>query len=278
MSSFQGRIVWVTGASSGIGEALCHGLARRGARLALSARDAGRLEAVRTACGSGHAVVPLDLADPEAIGPAARRVEAALGPVEVLLMNAGVSQRALAVDTGVAVDRHLMEVNYFAPVSLVKAVLPGMLARRSGHLVGVTSLVGHFGTPLRSGYAGSKHALHGFLDSVRAETWAQGIRVTLACPGFVRTRLSLNALTGDGTPQGTMDAATARGMDPARCAEAILRAVERGRDEVLVGGREVAGVYLKRFLPGLFRRLIRRVRVTRPAPSGLYQFSASSSK
>jgi len=180
----------------------------------------------------------------------------------VLILNAGVSQRALALDTSLEVDRRLMEVNYFGAVTLVKAVLPSMVARGSGRVVGITSLVGKFGTPLRSGYAASKHAMHGFLDSLRAEVWRHGVGVTVVCPGFVRTRLSLNALTGEGAAQGTMDAATVAGMDPRRCAEAIARAVEQGRDEVLVGGREVFGVYLRRFLPGVFNRLIRTARVT----------------
>lgn len=263
MSRYREKAVWITGASSGIGEALCHAFGARGARVALSARNGAALEAVRAALpgGGGHVVVPLDLGDPATLPPAAVAVEADLGPVEVLVLNAGISQRALALDTCLAVDRRLMEVNYFGNLALIKAVLPGMVARGSGQIVAVTSLVGKFGTPLRSGYAASKHALHGFLDSLRAEAWRHGVEVTIACPGFVRTRLSLNALTGAGEPQGTMDRATAAGMDPRACAEAIVAAAEGGRDEVLVGGREVLGLYLKRFLPGVFSRVIRTARV-----------------
>jgi short-subunit dehydrogenase len=192
-------------------------------------------------------------------------VEAALahgGRIEVMIHNAGISQRALAIDTDLEVDRRLLEVNFFGTVALTKALLPSMLEAGGGTLVVVTSLVGKIGTPLRSSYAASKHALHGFFDSLRAELWGQGIRVTLVCPGFIKTELPRHALTGDGSPQGTMDRAQLEGYPAERCAAKIVRAVERGREEVLIGGREKYAVYLKRLLPGLFSRLIRRVRVT----------------
>ncbi len=262
--SFDGRVAWITGASSGIGEALAYALSARGARLVLSARRERELLRVQAECADpeAHLVLPLDLAETAAFEPAVARVLERFGGVDVLLHNAGVSQRALARDTRLEVDRRIMEINYFGPVALTKAVLPSMLERGAGHLVVVTSLVGKIGTPLRSAYAASKHALHGFFDSLRAELWREGIRVTLVCPGFIRTELPLHALTGDGSPQGTMDRAQLEGYPAGRCAADILRAVERGRDEALVGGRERLAVHLKRFLPGLFNRVIRTARVT----------------
>jgi short-subunit dehydrogenase len=261
---WRDKAVWITGASSGIGEAVARELDRRGARLVLSARRLERLETLRQELGEPerHIVVPLDLASTAAM-PAA--VEAALahgGRIEVMIHNAGISQRALAIDTDLEVDRRLLEVNFFGTVALTKALLPSMLEAGGGTLVVVTSLVGKIGTPLRSSYAASKHALHGFFDSLRAELWGQGIRVTLVCPGFIKTELPRHALTGDGSPQGTMDRAQLEGYPAERCAAKIVRAVERGREEVLIGGREKYAVYLKRLLPGLFSRLIRRVRVT----------------
>lgn len=260
---FQDKTVWVTGASSGIGEALAYALAGRGARLILSARRAEKLRQVRGQCQNGqrHRVLPLDLADPATLQDAAEEALAA-GPVDVLVHNGGISQRALAKDTSLDVDRRIMEVNYFGAVALTKAVLPAMLERGQGRFVVVTSLVGKFGTPQRSAYAASKHALHGFFESLRAEVHAGGLRVTLACPGFVRTPLPVHALTGDGSPQGRMDRAQEEGLAPERCAQAILRAVEKEKDEVYVGGRETWGVYLKRFSPRLFSAAIRRARVT----------------
>ena len=261
----EGKLVWIVGASSGIGEALAEALARRGARLVLSARRAERLESVRSrleGAGGPHAVEALDLTAAHTLAPVARRVLERYGTPDLLVLNAGVSQRSLARDTRVEVDRRLLETNFLGPIAVAKAVLPAMRQRGSGRMVAVTSLVGKIGTPLRSGYAASKHALHGFFDSLRAEEHASGLRVTLVCPGFIRTELPMSALTGDGTPQATMDRAQLEGMPPGRCAARIVAAIERGRDEVLIGGREVWAVRLRRFFPGLFNRIIRRARVT----------------
>lgn len=259
-----GDVVWITGASSGIGEALAHRFARRGARLILSARREERLEAVRRACENPdrHTVLPLDLARVDSLGDAAREALDRCGRVDVMVHNGGISQRSLAEETMLDVDRRILEVDYLAPVALTKALLPSMLERGSGRFVVVTSLVGKIGTPLRSGYSGAKHALHGFFDSLRAEVHDRGVRVTLVCPGFIRTEISIHALTADGAPQGSLDRAQERGMSPEVCAEKIVRAVDRGRDEVLIGGKEIWAVRLDRFFPALFRRMIRRVRVT----------------
>jgi short-subunit dehydrogenase len=155
-----------------------------------------------------------------------------------------------------------METNFFGTVSLTRALLPSMLDRRSGRIAVISSVAGKFGTPLRSAYSASKHALHGFFESLRAEVYTQGITVTLVCPGFIRTNISINALTANGTPQGTMDSAQAGGMSPDACAAKIVAAVEKGRPEVYIGGKELLGIYLNRFVPGLFRRIIRKTRVT----------------
>ena len=257
---FAEKTVWITGASSGIGEALAYELARRGARLILSARREEKLRAVQAACAhpERHRIVPLDLAEPDSIGEAARRVLAE-GVPDVLVNNGGISQRSRVAETRLAVDRRIMEVNYFGTIALTKAVLPGMLARGSGHLVTISSLVGKFGTPKRSAYAASKHALHGFFDALRAETYDAGIRITMVCPGFVRTAVSENALTADGTPHGVMDPSQRDGLAPEACARRIARAVEKEKAEVYIGGRETVAVYLTRYVPALFRRVIRRV-------------------
>ncbi len=261
---WDGKVVWITGASSGIGKALARDLAGRGARLILSARRAGRLEEVRSGLPrpDDHLVLPLDLGAAASLPAVAAEALRQRGRVDVLVHNGGISQRSLAKDTGLDVDRRIFEVNFFGTVALTKAVLPAMLERRAGHLVVVTSLVGRVGTPMRSAYAASKHALHGFFESLRAEVWREGIRVTLVCPGFVRTEVTLHALTADGTPQGTMDRAQQQGMAPAACAARIARAVEQGRAEVLIGGRERFAVPLMRFAPALFRRIVRTARVT----------------
>jgi short-subunit dehydrogenase len=260
---FEGQRVWITGASSGIGEATALAFAREGARLVLSARRASELARVAARCeGAREAEIePLDLEDLDALPGKAAEV-LARGPVDVMVHNAGISQRARAIDTSLAVDQRLMRVNFFGPLALTKALLPSMVARRQGHFVVVTSLTGVIGSPMRSSYAASKHALHGFFDSLRAEHARDGLQVTLVCPGFVHTDVSVHALRGDGSQQGTMDEATAHGIAPEACAAAIVDATAARKVEVYVGGKERFGPYLRRLSPALFARVLRSAKVT----------------
>lgn len=256
---FDNQIVWITGASSGIGEALAIEWSREGARLVLSARNAAELERVRQACASPHLhkVVPLDLTDSAAIQRAAEAVLTEMDHVDVLVHSGGVSQRSLAVDAGLEIDRAIMELNYFGTIALTKAVLPSMLRRRSGHIVPISSVIGHVGVPLRSAYAASKHALHGFFDALRAETEKDGIRVTIVCPGYVRTKVSENALRSDGTAHGKLDETHAKAMRPEVAARGIVDGVAKKKEEVRVGGKEIWAIALKRFFPGLVSRMLR---------------------
>lgn len=259
--SFAGKVVWITGASSGIGEALACEFARVGASLVLSSRRAGELERVRMRCArpGDHQVLPLDLTKNETFPAAVAEVIARQGRIDLLVNNGGVSQRAFAADTHQQIERALMEVDYFGPVALTKAVLPAMRSRRAGHIVVVSSVMGYVGTPGRSTYAAAKHALHGYFDCLRAEVWREGIRVTLACPGYVRTSVSDNALGPDGRKHGRTDRTHVKGMTPEKCAAAIIRAVANGRDEAYMG-REAAAIYLKRFLPWMYARIVRRMK------------------
>ena len=260
----SGKVVWITGASSGIGEALAYAWSKAGARLVLSSRNEEKLVGIKGRCRNpeSHIVLPLDLARPESLGPAARTALDLTGGIDVLMNNAGVSQRSLAAETSLEVDRKIMETNFFGTVALTKAMLPSMLERGSGSIGVVSSVAGKIGTPLRSAYCASKHALHGFFDALRAEVWRQGISVTIVCPGFIRTNISINALNGCGGAHGVMDDAQACGMLPDACAVQIIEAVDKRRDEVCIGGRELMGVYLKRVAPGLLNRIIRKAKVT----------------
>lgn len=260
--SFAHQVVWITGASAGIGEALAQEFARAGARLVLSARNVAELERVAAACAPAEVLlVPLDLGLADTLPACADKVQAHYGRLDVLINNGGISQRSLALDTSLDVHRRLMEVNYFGTVALTKAVLPQLVSQKSGQIVVVSSLVGKFGSPYRSAYAASKHALHGFFDSLRTEIWQSGVGITIICPGFVRTGVSINALTADGSPQRTMDAATEQGLAPEVLARKALRAIAQRREEVYIGGRETLGVYLKRLVPGLFSRVLRKAQV-----------------
>lgn len=261
---FADRVVWITGASSGIGEATAYAFAREGAQLVLSSRRTEELDRVRRACTNSerHIVVPLDLARSEAFPAVVDEVIRRCGRVDVLINNGGVGQRAWAMEASEEVERALMEVDYFGPVALSKAVLPAMRARRAGHLVVISSVMGYVGTPGRSTYAAAKHALHGYFDSLRTEVWRDGIDVTLVCPGYVRTAVSANALGPRGEKHDRLDRTTERGIAPEKCALAIVRGVARRREEIYVGGWEVAGIYLKRFAPWLLTRIVRRMRTS----------------
>jgi dehydrogenase/reductase SDR family protein 7B len=260
MTQLNNKVVWITGASSGIGEALTVQAAAQGARLILSSRRAAELERVKAQCADPAkvAVLPVDLTDFDAQA-LARQAEALFGPVDILVNNAGWSQRSLTVDTDMTVYRKLLELDFFAPVALTKAVLPGMIARGNGHVVMIGSVVSKFGAPLRSGYAAAKHALAGFTEATRAELWRQGIQFTLACPGFVATQVSVNALDAHGSAHGKMDPNTAKGMSATDCAARIWSAVERNVEETIIG-KEAQLVHLKRFLPGLFSYAIKRAK------------------
>lgn len=255
--------IWITGASSGIGEALALQASAAGAYLVLSARRETELNRVRAACARPERVVvlPLDLTDFDA-AEALQRAEAAFGPLDILVNNAGISQRGTVLDTQEAVYRRIFELDFFACVKLTKALLPGMIQRRRGHVVVISSVVGYVGTPMRSGYAAAKHALHGFFEALRAEVWREGVRVTLVCPGYIRTEVSLNAVTADGGTHGKMDEGQLKGLSAEACADRIWRAVAEGRAEVLIGAREAVFVYLRRWLPGLVRWALKRVKVT----------------
>ncbi|HUP92040.1 MAG TPA: SDR family NAD(P)-dependent oxidoreductase [Solimonas sp.] len=262
MTDLASKVVWITGASSGIGEALALDASRRGAKLVLSSRRESELARVRSLCAKPAevALLPLDLTAFD-VDAAAAKAAGFLGPVDVLVNNAGWSQRSLTLDTQMQTYRQLMELDFFAPVALTRAVLPGMVARGGGHVLMVGSVVSKFGAPLRSGYAAAKHALAGFTEAARAELWRQNIRFTLVCPGFVKTQVSVNALRGDGAAHGVMDKGQAKGMSAEVCAQRIWRAVERDTEECFIGG-EARFIHLKRFFPGLFSYVIKRADAT----------------
>ena len=255
-------VVWITGASSGIGEAIAKAFAARGARLVLSSRRREALELVAEACAGAAErpfVLPLDLARPDTFAAAVREVATRYGRIDILVNNGGVSQRSHVVETTEAVERAIMEVDYFGTILLTKAVLPQMIAQDSGHVVVISSVMGYVGTPGRAAYAAAKHALHGWFDSLREEVRTAGIKLLIVCPGYVRTNVSINALSADGTPIGKMENVIERGIPPERCAQALLDAIERGREEILVGGKEIWAARAKRWFPRTFSRGLRRI-------------------
>lgn len=263
LMSYRDQYVWITGASSGIGAALAQALAAQGAHLLLSARRESELRRVQQLCsqqgeGGKVEILPFDLSDGASVAAAAERAQQILPRLDVLLLSAGVSQRSLAKDTLGTVDRAIMELNYFGPVELTRRLLPRFISQKQGHIVVISSVAGKLGSPLRSSYSASKHALHGYFDCLRAEMHADGLSVTVVCPGYIATDITLNSMLGDGRRYGKVDQALKEGMPVDKCAQQILRGMARKKAEFVVSdGKEKYAVWLKRLLPGLLFRVVR---------------------
>ncbi len=260
----QGKVIWITGASSGIGKALALQWAQSGARLVLSARNTEALETLKADLPNSekHFVLPLDLAHSENFHELAEKVVAEMGTIDVLVNNGGMSQRSEAHETALEVDRRIMEVNYFGNIALTKAVLPHFRKQQSGTFLVISSIAGKFGFFLRSAYSASKHALHGFYESLLLEEEKNGIQVTIACPGKINTNISVNALNKSGEKHGEMDHNQATGMSAEACASQLIKAVSKGKKEVLIGNKEIKAVTLKRLFPSLFWKVIKKQSAT----------------
>ena len=261
--NFQNKIVWITGASSGIGKELAIQLSQKNCKLILSSRNREALEAVKSKCQNPEqvAILPLDLLNYNNMETRVKEALSFFGGVHILVNNGGISQRSLIVDTDIEVDKKLMEVDYLGTVALSKALLPQFIKQQAGYFVTVTSLMGKFSSPYRSSYCGAKHALHGFFDALRMEHEKDGIKVTLICPGFVNTDIARNALTGDGSLQESQDIATQNGLSPESFCEKMIKSVEKETFETYIGKKEVMGVYFKRFFPKLLHKFVLRSQV-----------------
>lgn len=255
--------IWITGASSGIGEACAYNYASKGERLVLTSSSEERLLPVAEKCRSlgapGVAVLPYDFGNPEGLRMLVRQAWDLFNGIDILFCNAGISQRTSVEDTSSSMVRKIMEVNYFAPVSLAQAILPMMIAAGGGRIAVTTSIAGYFGFPLRCAYSSSKHALYGFFETLQAEYYNNDIRVTMVCPGRVQTNISINALDKGGTRHGVMDPGQAGGISADKAARKIVKAIRKGRREVFVGGSELWMVKIKRFFPGMCAWFARRV-------------------
>lgn len=262
--TLSGQVVWITGASSGIGEALVKQFAARGAQVVLSARRVSELQRVlgQLPDQSSHLIVPMDVVDAASVTTAFEQVMTIKGRVDWLINNAGISQRALITDTTADTDRRIMEIDYFAPVALTRKVLPVMLKQGGGHVAFVSSVAGLLGTQYRASYAAAKGAIHLWANSLRAEVGDQGIHVAVIFPGFVHTNVSVAALTGDGSALGSMDDAQAQAMSSDDFAKQTLNALLSQQEYIVIGGlKEKVGVWLSRLSPSLMYKVIRRTKV-----------------
>ncbi|MCU0455041.1 MAG: SDR family NAD(P)-dependent oxidoreductase [Bacteroidales bacterium] len=262
---FQGKKVWVTGASSGIGEAIVHELADIGVSLIISSNDEEGLKRVAGLCGEKTqklVIAPFDLASTDNILSFAEEKISELGGIDFLINIGGISQRARIDETPLWLDRKIFEINYFGTIALTKAVLPHMIRQRSGHIAATSSISGRFGFPLRSAYSASKQALHGFFETLYLENKNNNIRTTVIIPGRVRTNISLHALDAAGKEHGRMDQGLDRGITPQKAAWIILKGLARNKREILVGGGELIMLHIRRIWPWLFFRIGDKVKST----------------
>ncbi len=264
MKSFKNKRVWITGASDGIGKELAIQLANAGAKIILTARSTEKLEAIKSdLAGSDHMVYPMDLLQVDKIPNAAKEVLSQVGEIDILVNNAGVSQRSLVKDTLLDVDRRIMEIDHFAVVALTKAVLPQMLERRSGLIIAISSVAGKMGTPMRSAYCAAKHAVIGFMDSLRAEVHDSNVKVMVVTPGSVQTNISKNALEGDGKKHNVTDPLIANGIPVEECVNRIIKGIQKGTQELLIAkGKEKTAVFARRFYPKLLFKAMTKLKAT----------------
>ena len=257
------KIVWITGASSGIGAELAKIYSHRGIKLILSSRNVSALERVKSECyyPENIKILPIDLNDFYAAPALVKKAYNIFGRIDILINNAGVSQRSLIVDTQFDVLKKLIEINYLGTVALSRALLPFFLKQGFGHYVVVSSVMGKYGSPFRSGYSAAKHALHGFFDVMRMEHQKDNINVTIICPGFVRTPIAMNSLKGDGSVLGVDDLATRKGLKVEDFARKMIRSVDKKKWEVQFGKKELLGVYLKRLSNKLLHNAVIRSNV-----------------
>lgn len=259
------KTIWITGASSGIGRGLALEMSKYGTELILSARNVVELEKVKTECeqnGAKCIIQKIDLSNPQEIILATENIFSKIKNVDILVNNGGISQRAFSYETNIAVDRKIMEVNYFGSIALTKLVLPKMIEQKSGYIIAVSSIVGVFGFPLRSAYSASKHALHGFYETLYFELKQFNINVSIVLPGRVKTDVSKNALTKDGTKYGKMDDGQDSGISVEKCAKIIIKGINKNKKEMAVGGSELAMLFVKRRLPFIFNMIVNKIKPT----------------
>jgi len=258
----QNKVVWITGASSGIGEALVYVLAKEGAKLVVSARRENELKRVvaHSKLDDEHVfILPLDLEHTHNINEKVRQVIEKFGQIDVLINNSGMGHRTKAVNTSTEIDRKVMEINFFGTINLTKAVAKQMQKQQSGKLVVISSIMGKYGMPLYSTYSASKHALYGYFESLRQEVFKDNIKVLIVSPGFINTDVSTKLLKEDGTEYGIKSDAQEKGMTALNCAKDIVKAIQSNKDHKFVGKYEIFSVYVKQYFPKLFYKLMRKM-------------------
>lgn len=261
MDVLKNKVVWITGASSGIGEALVYEFAKQGSTVILSARREQELARVAKTANlneTNSLIIPFDLSDTTKANEYTQQIINKFKRIDIIINNGGQSQRSEAIDTTTETERKLFEINYFSAINISKAVLPYMLKQGSGKIVVTSSIAGKFGFYLRSSYSAAKHALHGYFESLRLEVEKKGVSVLIVCPGKIKTNVSLNAVSSSGDSHNKMDPSHENAMTAEECAKQIINGILTNKEEIFIGGKELLAVKIKRFFPKLFGKIIRK--------------------
>jgi dehydrogenase/reductase SDR family protein 7B len=262
MKLFEEKVVWITGASSGIGEALVYEFVKLGATIIASSNCKKELSDVRENCGQlkdNVHIACFDLMETDNIADLVKKQIEKFGRIEYLINIGGISQRARVEETPISIDRKIMEINYFGTIALSKAVLPYMIESKRGHILATSSISGRFGFPLRSAYSASKQAIHGFIETVHLENKQNNVRGSVIIPGRVRTDISIHALLPDGSEQGSMDPGQEKGITPEKAAQIIIKGIRRNKREIKVGGSELIMLYIRKYFPSIFFNIASKI-------------------
>lgn len=262
---FENKVIVITGASSGIGKALAEAIATKGTQLVLAARRLEVLEGTKAICEAKGAICHnlfIDVANPDSILEFANTLKVRFNQIDVLINNAGISQRSQAEETSIEVDRRIMEVNFFGQVALTKALWPMLVAAPRANIILISSVVGTFGFPQRSAYSASKHALEGFFESWMLENQNSNIYFTTVSPGRIKTNISMNALKSDGTSHAVMDEGQSKGITANVCAEKIVKGLIANKRKIYIAKGELVLVFLRKYLPFLYFFLVKKLKLS----------------
>lgn len=258
--TFKDKVIWLTGASSGIGEALAYELSGFGAILILSSRNESKLMKVKAQLpmnADKAKVLVLDLEKLDELKDKTLEAMSFFGTIDYFISNAGLAIRDYALNTTLEIDQKIMNINYFGPIIITKALLPSFIEKNKGHIVVTSSLSGKYGVPKIAAYAASKHALHGFYETLRSEIIDHNIQLTIIIPGIIKTAITTHALTGTGEKFGKMEKTFQTAYPVEKAAERIVVAISKNKEECFIGGSEGVTLYLNRLSPWLLRRFIR---------------------
>jgi dehydrogenase/reductase SDR family member 7B len=257
---YNEKVIWITGASGGLGRELAIALASYNVKLILSARQEEKLRETQKLANlpaERCLIAPIDLTliKEEQIKMLGDRILLKFGKLDLLIHNASLSQRSLAHETVNEVDRKIMETNFFGPVKMTKYILSSLLKSPSPQVVIISSLAAKFGVPLRSSYSAAKHALHGFFESMKLELDKE-IKITFFILGGVKTESAMHALNADGSTHNQLDIWHERNMPAEQCALEIIRKIHSGKDEHVIGKVEKLALWLKKHLPTVHKKVL----------------------